>query len=124
MTELDLRTALRTRLTAALSARDRAAAAALRSVIADLDNAEAITVTESDGPAPVGSEYVAGTVVGLGAAEARRRELSAAEQRIVVEQGIAARATAAADYDEHGLSAPAARLRREADIIRDALDAT
>ena len=121
----DLREPLRTKLTSALKNRDRVAAGALRSVIAELDNAEAIEVVETETETgSVSTEYMAGGVVGLGAAEANRHELSAAEQQALVEREIAARLAAAGEYDELGQSEPAARLRHEADVIRDALEAT
>ena len=74
--------------------------AALREAIAALDNAEAIP-PDGDLKAEAG-EYVAGGVVGLGAAEAERRILDAEEQRAIVRAVIEMRLAAASTYDEHG----------------------
>ncbi|WP_278255357.1 GatB/YqeY domain-containing protein [Nocardioides convexus] len=62
---------LRADLTAAMRRRDRAAVSTLRSVLATIANAEAVPVADT----PAATEGpVAGAVVGLGAAEAPRRE--------------------------------------------------
>ena len=80
-----------------------------------LDNAEAIL---PDGDLQAGSsEYVAGGVVGLGAAEAERRILDAGEQRAIVRAVIEMRLTAASTYDEHGQGARASELRSGAEIL-------
>ena len=76
----DLRPLLRRHLGAAVGHHDRIAVAALREAIAALDNAEAIP-PDGDLEAEVG-EYVAGGVVGLGAAEAERRILVARRQGV------------------------------------------
>jgi len=111
----DLRAGLRQQLSVALRDRDRIAVAALREAIAALDNAEAIL---PDGDLQAGSsEYVAGGVVGLGAAEAERRILDAEEQRAIVTAVIEMRLTAASTYDEHGQGARASELRSGAEIL-------
>ena len=116
----DLRPHLRRRLSAAVRDRDRVAAAALREAIAALDNAEAIP---PDGDLKAeSSEHVAGGVVGLGAAEAERRILDAAEQRAIVRAVIETRLTAASTYDKHGQSARADELRSGAEILIATLD--
>ena len=111
----DLRAGLRQQLSVALRDRDRIAVAALREAIAALDNAEAIL---PDGDLQAGSsEYVAGGVVGLGAADAERRILDAGEQRAIVRAVIEMRLTAASTYDEHGQGARASELRSGAEIL-------
>ena len=75
----DLRTRLRRRLSSALRDQDRPAVSALRSALAALDNAEAVQPAE--GFRPEASEYFAGGVAGLGAAEVERRVLDAESQR-------------------------------------------
>jgi uncharacterized protein len=111
----DLRSHLRRHLGAAVRDRDRIAVAALREAIAALDNAEAIP-PEGDLKVEAG-EYVAGGVVGLGAAEAERRILDAGEQRAIVRAVIEMRLAAASTYDEHGQSARAGELRSGAEIL-------
>jgi uncharacterized protein len=115
----DLRSHLRRHLGAAVRDRDRIAVAALREAIAALDNAEAIP-PEGDLKVEAG-EYVAGGVVGLGAAEAERRILDAGEQRAIVRAVIEMRLAAASTYDEHGQSARADELRSGAEILIDIL---
>ena len=62
-------------------------------------------------------EYVAGGVVGLGAAEVERRILDAGEQRTIVRAVIEMRLAAASTYDEHGQSARAGDLRWGVEIV-------
>ena len=78
----DLRTRLRQRLSSALRDQDRPAVSALRSALAALDNAEA--VQPAAGLRPEASEYIAGGVAGLGAAEVERRVLDAESQGRIV----------------------------------------
>jgi hypothetical protein len=111
----DLRFELRRRLSAAVRDRDRIAVAALREAIAALDNAEAV---RSDPDLKTGSgPYVAGGVVGLGAAEVERRILDAGEQRAILRAVIETSLTAASTYDEHGQSLRATELRSGAEIL-------
>jgi uncharacterized protein len=70
-----LRDDLRDRLRVALRERDRDTTATLRSALAAIDNAEAV-------PAPERSTTV---VIGAGAAEVARRELTEDDVRMVVE---------------------------------------
>lgn len=123
-------------LRAALRERDKAAAAALRSALAAIGNAEAVEAAEAaEAPAAgraaaegagggaraaSGSEHIAGAVAGLGAAEAARRELSEAELARIVSAEIAERVAAADGYEHAGHPDRAARLRREADVLRTA----
>jgi hypothetical protein len=74
---------------------DRAAAAALRSGLATLANAEAVPVA-GDLPT-VASEHVAG--LGAGATETARRHVTDAEQVALLRAEITELETAAATYD-------------------------
>lgn len=77
---------LRADLTAAMRRRDRAAVSTLRSVLSTIANAEAVPVADAPvADASAATEGpVAGAVVGLGAAEAPRRELSEDDVRALV----------------------------------------
>jgi uncharacterized protein YqeY len=109
-----LRAALRT----AMRDRDAVATGALRSTLGALGNATAVPGLALPGTA---DEHVAGSVVGVGAAEAPRRELTEAEAAAIVRTEIAQRITAAEQY---GPSAGADRLRAEAVVLADLLDGT
>ena len=122
----DLRIALRRQLTVALQSRDRVGAAALRSTIAALDNAEAVELSGPGRPGEVAAAvtsdaYVAGAVPGLGAAEAERRGLDPDEQRSLVSSQLEAWESAAADYEQRGHGERAALLRQQIQAIRAAL---
>lgn len=80
-----VRDELTSRLRDAMRARDRSVAAALRSTLGELANAEAVPAPNVASSTLV-SEHVAGAVSGLGAAEAARRELGEDEQRAIVER--------------------------------------
>lgn len=112
-----LRARMRTDLTAAMKARDKNAVAALRTGLAAIDNAEAVAAPEPSGP-PATSEHVAGTVVGLGAAEVARRALTLDDVHAIL-AGQVTEWTAEADrYESLGRPDEAARLRRESDLLR------
>jgi hypothetical protein len=131
----DLTARLRAGLTAALSARDKTATAALRSALAAIGNAEAVPVPPAAGlPADDGSRagraqpdqprgdssggtHVAGSVAGLGATEAARRRLSAAEVEQIVRAEITGRQEAADQYDQAGRADRAEMLRQEAGVL-------
>lgn len=125
-----LRAALRT----ALRDRDRVAMAALRSALAAIDNAGAVdpaTAADSPpagpvpgtrpasvaGPVPATSAHVAGAVLGLGAAEVARRELTDADVAGIVRAELDDRLAAAALYERGGRTDVAARLRAEAAVL-------
>ncbi|RJQ74429.1 hypothetical protein D5S17_22630 [Pseudonocardiaceae bacterium YIM PH 21723] len=110
-----MRTTMRTDLTAALKARDKIAATALRSALAAIENAEAVP---TDAPAMTGgSEVFAGAHIGLGAAEAERRVLTEADVRAIVEGEIRDRTDAADEYQQLGRTDAAERLRGEAEVL-------
>jgi uncharacterized protein len=106
---------LQAALRLALKQRDTAAISALRSALAAIGNAQAL-------PAPASQrggsgQYVAGSVAGLGAAEASRRVLTEAEIADIVSTEIAERRAAAARYEQSGHADRADRLRSEADAL-------
>lgn len=111
-----MRSDLRRDLTAALKARDRVAVAALRSVLAALENAEAVPTAATDNTA--GNEHFAGATAGLGAAEAQRRDLTEADVRSIIEAEVRDRTSAAQEYERLGRADQAAHLRAEADVLR------
>ncbi len=113
-----IRQRLRSALPAAMKARDAAATSALRSALAAIDNAEAVTGGAATTAAPATtSEDFAGTVAGLGAAEVPRRSLTEAEAEAIVRVEIAERLAAAAGYAQAGHDSQATRLRAEASIL-------
>lgn len=112
----DVRQRLDLALRQALKARDKVAAAALRSALAAISNAEAVT-PDSVQPRGAQSPHVAGTSAGLGAAEAARRSLSDREIAEIIRGEIAERESAARDYEQRGHGERAARLRLEAEVI-------
>ncbi|HKS50953.1 MAG TPA: hypothetical protein VJS67_03700 [Pseudonocardiaceae bacterium] len=94
-----MRTSLRRDPTAALKAQDRVAIAALRSALAAIENAEAPAADQA-GLATVDSEHIAGSIVGLGAAEAPRRQLTESDLRAIVETQVQQRLVAATGYEQ------------------------
>ena len=117
-----LRARLQQALRAALQARDSAAVSALRSAQAAIGNAEAVVPPPPpQSPAPGGNRHFAGSVGGLGAAEAPRRVVTEQQASEIVRGEIAERHDAADLYERFGHADRAARLRREADALRSAL---
>ncbi|HYY77867.1 MAG TPA: GatB/YqeY domain-containing protein [Actinomycetes bacterium] len=115
-----LRERLRSALPRALKARDAVAVAALRSALAAIDNAEAV----EGPPAPrqgAGHAPIAGTVAGLGAAEAERRSLTDVQVEAIVRAEVAERQAAARDYERAGRQEHAERLRAEAGVLSSLL---
>ena len=114
-----MRGRLEAALNAAIKARDLRAAGPLREALAAIDNAGAVAPPDAPArgrePAPV-----AGSVPGLGAAEAPRRRLTEADLASIVAAEIAERRAAAAEYDRLGRPREAARLRAEADLLAEA----
>jgi uncharacterized protein YqeY len=106
---------VRAALTEAIRTRDTAAVSALRSVLSAIGNAEA--VNPPPGAAGAGSPHIAGAVAGLGAGEARRRNLSAAAVGEIIQAEISERLQAARDYENSGHTSRAQRLRREASVL-------
>src|SRR5580704_15837381 len=96
-----LQVRLQTALTHALSSRDVVAAAALRSALSAIANAEAVPPAEASFR-QTSSEHVAGAVAGLGATEAPRRELTEVDIAAIVTTEITDRRSAAAGYERLG----------------------
>ncbi|HYZ66568.1 MAG TPA: glutamyl-tRNA amidotransferase [Mycobacterium sp.] len=111
------RTTLRAALLSARKDRDSARVSALRSALSAIDNAEipdnAAVDASSSGP-------IAGAVVGVGAAEVARRELSDDEIRCLMQAEIDERLAAAAQIDG-SRAERAATLRAEAAALSDLL---
>ncbi|WP_264014833.1 GatB/YqeY domain-containing protein [[Mycobacterium] manitobense] len=97
-----MRTHLRRALAAALRAKDTEVVSALRTAIAAIDDAEAVD------PAA----YDAGTT------EVARRSLSSDDVRAVLRAHVDGFLTEADGYDALGRQDAAARLRRQADVLR------
>lgn len=115
-----LRVALRNRLQTAMHARDRRTAGVMRSVIAALENAEAVPVTSNEAPVAM-SEHVAGAAVGLGAGEAPRRVLSLDEERALVEREVIELRSSSAVFAAAGRAERSAELLRSADTVDEIL---
>jgi len=116
----DVRVRLRLALGEALRARDMVAVSALRSALAAIGNAEAVDPGPA-GAAIAGNPYVAGAVAGLGAGEARRLSLSAADIDQIVRAEIGEREAAAREYEHRGRPDQASRLRSEARVLMAAV---
>ncbi|MER7922837.1 hypothetical protein ABTY96_06815 [Streptomyces sp. NPDC096057] len=101
-----------------MRARDKAAVSALRTALAALDNAEAVSVAEIEPRGPALEQ----SPLGAGATEVARRELT--EHRVVemVRAEAAERLDAAAQLTAPAHADRAARLRAEADVLLRLLD--
>jgi hypothetical protein len=117
----DIRTRLRRALGDALKARDASTVSAVRSAMSAIGNAEAVEPGPGR-PAGTGSTHFAGTVAGLGAAEAERRRLTEADVAAIVRQEAAEREAAAGEYERAGHTAEAARLRQGTWALMAALE--
>jgi uncharacterized protein YqeY len=106
-----LRERLRAALRAALKTRDPIATAALRSAVSAINNAEAVDRPHAPGPR-----------LGVGAADVRRRELSANDIVEIIRDEVTDRDSAAADYERRGRTKEATRLRAEAATLSSLLD--
>ncbi|MDT5246179.1 MAG: uncharacterized protein QOD36_3555 [Mycobacterium sp.] len=121
------RTTLRDALLTARKDRDAARVSALRSALSAIDNAGAVPTATLGLATPVSmnpdapsSGTIAGGVVGLGAAEVARRELSDAQIRELVRAEIDERLSAAKQIDASHTER-AATLRTEAAVLGDML---
>jgi hypothetical protein len=111
------RRTLRDALLAARKDRDAARVSALRSALSAIDNAETPDDAQLDAPS---SGTIAGGVVGLGAAEVARRELSDAQIRSLLHGEVEERLAAAKQIDASHAER-AATLRSEAAVLSDLL---
>jgi len=124
-----VRSRLQAALRAAMKERDTVAASALRSALAAIANAEAVSLPagstgQSARPAAQASPHFAGAVAGLGAADVSRRDVTEDEATAIAAAEAADRRAAARDYQAAGHADRAGRLRREAQAIESALDIT
>ena len=115
-----MRTRLRHDLTAAIKARDRTTTHALRSALSAIENAEATEVIH-DPQVANGSEYIAGSTAGLGAAEVERRVLSDSDVHALIQAQVDERLLAAEEYERCRRADLASQLRAEADVLRQYL---
>jgi uncharacterized protein YqeY len=128
----DVRSRMRRGLVAAMKARDQQAVATLRSTLAAIDNAEAIEndeVVDDDavdaGPAlgtGGGHPAVAGSLLGVGAAEVDRRILTPEEVAEVVRDEVTEREVAAELLERVGHPDRAQHLRAQAEFLAAYLD--
>jgi uncharacterized protein YqeY len=111
------RTRLREALLSARKERDTTRVSVLRSALSAIDNAETPDDARVDAQS---SGTFAGGVVGLGAAEVARRELSEEQIRELIQAEIGERLSAAGEI-EASHAERAATLRAEAAVLRDLL---
>ena len=112
---LGLRQRLRRVLTESMKARDLVAVSAVRSCLSAIDNAEAVDVSLAPG-AQAGA--IAGAVVGVGAGDVDRRDLTEQDISGIVRAEITERESAAAQYEAIGQKDRAERLLAEAAVLR------
>ncbi|WP_353952054.1 hypothetical protein V6K52_01035 [Knoellia sp. S7-12] len=114
----EVRASMRTSLKEAMRGRDKLAVSALRSALSAIDNAEAVpaepTTTRDESP-------IAGAVIGVGATEAARRELSLDDVRALMRGEVDERREAAVEIEGAGHPDRAEDLRREADVLEAVL---
>ncbi len=116
--QLPLRQNLRDALTTAIKSRDRVAAAALRSTLAAIDNAEAV-----DRPASTDRNLSIESIpIGAGATEVARRDLTERQVEQIVRAELAERHAAAHAYDQAGQRERADRLHVEINIISQCVE--
>ena len=122
----DIRVRMRRGLVDAMKARDQQAVAALRSTLARIDNAEAVDADalDDDGlddePALYSGEghpAVAGSVLGVGAAEVDRRVLTPEEMAAIVRDDVEEREIAAEVLVRVGRPDQAERLRAQNKLL-------
>src|SRR5829696_4737572 len=122
----DIRARMRRGLFDAMKARDQQAVAALRSTLARIDNAEAVDADALDAEAldaePAlysgeGHPAVAGSVLGVGAADVDRRVLTPEEMAALVRDDVEEREIAAEVLVRVGRPDQAERLRAQAKLL-------
>lgn len=120
MTLSQLTDAFRARLKRGLKERDQVAVAAVRSVLAALDNAQAVSALGTEVETVI-TESFAGVSLGVGSSEVERRVLGVSEVAGVIEGEIAEREAAAQQYAAAGYDDHAEQLRAEVAVIREVL---
>jgi uncharacterized protein YqeY len=122
----DIRARMRRGLVDAMKARDQQAVAALRSTLARIDNAEAVDADGLDAEAldaePAlysgeGHPAVAGSVLGIGAADVDRRVLTPEEMAAIVGDDVEEREIAAEVLVRVGRPDQAERLRAQNKLL-------
>ena len=111
---------MRRALVEAMRARDATAVRALRSALAALDNAEAVPLDD----AAARGTAIEASPVGVGAAEAARRDLTDDHVIEIVRAEVEERLHVAASLTAPAQAAHAAELRAEADVLRRFIDDT
>jgi hypothetical protein len=111
---------MREALATAMKHRDRVATAALRSALAEIDNAEAVDSASAPRAQP---GRIAGAVAGLGAGEVARRTMTDDDVRAIVGNAVVEREAAAAQYEALHRPDDANRLRLEAAVLSALLGA-
>lgn len=110
MTAAAFKDRLRADLKAAMLGKNRDGAALIRTLIAAIDNAEAVEAT----PEQQSESF---RKLGDPAGEVARRVLSAADIAAVLAREVASRLEAAEDYARNGRADEAAALRRSAEAV-------
>jgi hypothetical protein len=110
---------LRCDLRVAMKQGRREAISALRTLIAAIDNAEAVRPGAES--TRIGGGVIAASSPGVGSTEAPRRVLSADDVRAIVEDLVDEYDTQADQYGSMRQGDAAERLRRAADVLRDYL---
>lgn len=110
---MGVRQRLRVDLRQAMKEREVLAVRALRSLLAAIDNAEAVAVEETSD----GGTHVAKAAVGAGAGDRARRELTPADIAGIVQAEITERADARAQYLHGGRESEAEELTREIAVL-------
>jgi uncharacterized protein YqeY len=111
-----IRTRLRDDLVVAMKQRRRDDVAALRTLLAEIDNAEAVDPVPH--PTDDSTRHVAGARHGAGSSEAVRASLTAADIRRILEHHVDEHLADADDHERGGHDESAARLRARADLLR------
>jgi uncharacterized protein len=109
-TEREMKQKLQTSMTAALRAKDAVRTAAFRSALAAIASAEAM---ESIGGAR--------PVLGMGAREMPKRDLTEDQMEEIVRREVVDREAAAADHESRGRGDEARGLRDEAAVLQELL---
>ena len=110
-----LRDELRAALTAAIKAHDGDAVAVLRTTLAAIDNAEAVS---TEHPSTAGGGPIAGALPGLGAGEAPRRELTEDAVVAIVQAEVAELLASAGECADLGQPDRAAALIAQAAVLQ------
>jgi uncharacterized protein len=114
---------LRDRIRSAMKAREASLLSMWREVLALVENAEAVPLASSAMRVADETPF-AGSIAGLGAAEATRRVLSSAELRALLVADVAERRSAAVELDRVGQGAAADALRAQVQVLEDFLAET